>query len=499
MIPVSRTSLPSWWAIASLLGLSACVSAPPRSVSHVASVAPSPAEPWTPPPGAGAPLKPNEAKPAVRPDPTDPVRKIERLFLADVVELALESSPLTKASWAQARAAAATVGSARGRYLPTLSVDATGGPSQVISANPARLPPDRSVLNTSASLQWLLFDFGARGGAMTAAREGMFAADLSHNAMVQNVVLEAESAYFTYQAYRGLLQASQATVQTAQTNLAAAQRRHDVGLATIADVLQAQTALAQAQLTEQTAEGNVQAARASLALAIGVTPNAAFEAGDEPESTQTYTITESVDSLIARAERSRPDVAAARALARQSEAQVRVARSLTLPTMIFGATTGRSFANIPALEGRTYGLSVGFSFPIFNGLTRQYDVVAAQENAAAAVARADLARLQAAAQVFSSYYALRTAAQRISTATDLLASATRSEEVARGRYAEGVGSVLDLLTAQSALADARAQSVQARWTWYATFAQLARDAGVLDTRGGMRLTSTAGPAVRSNP
>ncbi|MEP7346621.1 MAG: TolC family protein, partial [Gemmatimonadaceae bacterium] len=244
---------------------------------------------------------------------------------------------------------------------------------------------------------------------------------------------------------------------------------------------------------------NVQTARASLALAMGIEPNASFEAADEPEIQQTYTITESVDSLIARAVRSRPDVAAARAFARQSEAQVRVARSLTLPSITMGATTGRSFANIPALEGRTYGLTVGISVPIFSGFTRQYDVVAARENAAAAVARADQTRLEAAAQVFSSYYALRTAAQRIATAADLLASATRSEEVARGRYAEGVGSVLDLLTAQAALADARAQAVQARWTWYATFAQLARDAGVLDTRGAMRLTNTAGPAVRSNP
>jgi outer membrane protein TolC len=295
------------------------------------------------------------------------------------------------------------------------------------------------------------------------------------------------------------LQAAQAALQTAKTNLSAAARRHDVGLATIADVLQAQTAVAQAQLTEQTAESNVYAARASLAVAIGLEPNANSEAGEEPESAQSFAITESVDSLIARAVRSRPDVAAARAVARQSEAQVRVARSLTLPSLTMGATTGRSFANIPTLEGRTYGLTFGVSVPIFSGLSRQYDVVAAQENAAAAVARADQLRLQAAAQVFSSYYALRTAAQRITTANDLLASATRSEEVARGRYAEGVGSVLDLLTAQTALGDARAQAVEARWTWYATFAQLARDAGVLDTRGAMRFSNASGGPLRSHP
>jgi hypothetical protein len=50
-----------------------------------------------------------------------------------------------------------------------------------------------------------------------------------------------------------------------------------------------------------------------------------------------------------------------------------------------------------------------------------------------------------------------------------------------------------LLTAQSALADARAQSVQSRWTWYATLAQLSHDAGVLGPRGEPNLSLTAKP------
>jgi len=66
--------------------------------------------------------------------------------------------------------------------------------------------------------------------------------------------------------------------------------------------------------------------------------------------------------------------------------------------------------------------------------------------------------------------------------------------VARGRYAEGVGSIIDLLTTQSALADARAQAIQSRWTWYFALAQLARDAGVLGTRGEPNLTLTPAPA-----
>jgi outer membrane protein TolC len=78
---------------------------------------------------------------------------------------------------------------------------------------------------------------------------------------------------------------------------------------------------------------------------------------------------------------------------------------------------------------------------------------------------------------------LKTAADRVRTAADLLASATESESVARGRYREGVGSIVDLLIAQSALADSRAQDAQARWQWHSSLAQLAHDVGVLGLHG----------------
>ncbi|NCO69578.1 MAG: TolC family protein, partial [Acidobacteria bacterium] len=64
-------------------------------------------------------------------------------------------------------------------------------------------------------------------------------------------------------------------------------------------------------------------------------------------------------------------------------------------------------------------------------------------------------------------------------ARDLLASAEQSERVALGRYKEGVGSFLDLLAAQSALANARALEVQARAGWLLAVAQLTRDIGLM--------------------
>ncbi len=477
-------------AILTFLLTASC--SPPKTIGGEPSVAPTPSKEWpaAKPTGASKPFNSTETDRANRGAviPSDVSTRMDRLSISDVVDLALGNSPQTRNTWAQARAAAAAFGSAQGHLLPSLELDGVGGPQKAISSNPAIFPTQRSTFTTSLNLSYLLLDFGQRGGAMQAAHEALFAADLTHNATVQSVVLQAEDAYFTYQASRGLYDAADTATRTAQTNLAAADRRHDVGLATIADVLQARTALSQAKLNEQTAAGNIQAARAQLALSLGLAANSRFDAALDTGTAPVLQLAENVDSIIAKAVRDRPDVAAARALARQAQAQVRQANSVRLPTITLGASEGNTQANIAPLAGNTYALTFGVAIPLFSGFSHEYDVVTAKELAAAAAARAEQTRLSAISQVFTSYYALQTATQRVSTSAELLTSAVQSEEVARGRYAEGVGSILDLLTAQSALADARAQSVLSRWTWYASLAQLSHDAGVLGTRGEPNIT-----------
>ncbi|MDR2112696.1 MAG: TolC family protein, partial [Candidatus Accumulibacter sp.] len=89
---------------------------------------------------------------------------------------------------------------------------------------------------------------------------------------------------------------------------------------------------------------------------------------------------------------------------------------------------------------------------------------------------------QVALEVWTNYQDLVTATQSIRTAADLLASAEQSERVALGRYKAGVGTILDVLNAQSALASARVQRIQAALDWSVSRAALAKAVGTLDSR-----------------
>lgn len=478
-----------------ILVVCGCGTATPR-VDGVAGAPPSPSVPWKPPPGA---MKPEPTITSTTPPaiPADLAQRIQRLTLADIVDLALRNNPATRVSWAQARAAADLFGSARGQYYPT--VDGSASLSRTRTPATSNRPAgERTEYGPSISLDYLLFDFGGRSGSVERARQSLFAANLTHNATLQNTVFQAEATYFTYMATAALLGAERSAITEARANLTAAEQRNAVGLATIADVLQARTALSQEQLNFETIQGNLQAARGSLAAAVGLPANLPFDLEPLPASIPVGTISQSVDSVINAALLNRPDLASARAEAASAAAQVRVARAAELPSLLLGGNAGRTYSVPQAFSGPSYGLTLGLSIPIFNGFSRQYEVAAAKAQAEAVSALADQTRQQVITQVFISYYTLQTAAQRVTTSDDLLASATQSVQVAAGRYREGVGSIIDLLTAQSALANARAQQVQSRWQWYTSLAQLARDAGVLGLRGETPF-SFAADSVMSPP
>ena len=111
------------------------------------------------------------------------------------------------------------------------------------------------MITPSVTLNYLVFDFGGRTGRVEGARQQLLAAGFTHNAAIQDVVLQIQVAYFQYLANRSLLDAQRTTLAEAQANLEAAEERRRVGLATIADVLQARTAASQAQLDLQIDRG----------------------------------------------------------------------------------------------------------------------------------------------------------------------------------------------------------------------------------------------------
>jgi len=410
--------------------------------------------------------------------PEDLLKPGATITLAKVVDIALQNNPLTRASYLAARSASDLFGSKHAAYYPSLDLAASFNRSKNTSTDPV-LGAVENIYGPEVTLGYLLLDLGGRSANVEDARQGLIAADWSHNATIQNVVLGVETAYVDYLDAKAQLEASQVTLKQAQVVLDAATTRHDAGLATIAEVLQAKTAFSQAQLSFQTADGAVLALRGGLATAMGLPANTPYDVGTLPSEVPLERVAGVVEELIANAEAHRPDLASARALADKATAHVRAVRSDGLPNLSLNASAGRSYIDPYAGKSpvNSWSATALVSFPLFTGFANTFDLRKAREDAGVARAQADLLEQQVVLQVWQSYYSLKTATQLVKTSRDLLASAEQSERVALGRYKEGVGTIIDLLTAQAALAGARAQEIQARSSFYVALAQLAHDTG----------------------
>jgi len=418
-----------------------------------------PSTPWTP----TVTQKVETPAPASTPEISGPIT------LDRVIDIALENNPQTREAWLRARSAEAALGSERSAYLPDVDLNATL----------AHTNTSHGSFGPSLALTYLLFDFGGREARVEQARQTLIAADFLHNQVIQDVILRVEQAYYQYLAAKALLDAQQATLSQRRTTLDAAEARHNAGVATIADVLQARTAVSQAQLTYDTIEGNLRAIEGALATAMGISPTTKVDAGVLPADVPADELSGAIDELIMQAQTMRPELAAARAVAERAEARIREVRAEGLPSITASASTGVTWFS-DGDNTTPHAASIGLRFPLFTGYRNTYDVRRAQIEAE--LAREEVRDLsqQISLDVWTSYYALRTARQRLTTSRDLLASAQQSADVARARYREGVGTIVDVLTAEAVLQDARAQEVRARSDWFLAVAQLAHDTGRLN-------------------
>lgn len=403
------------------------------------------------------------------------------LSLVQLVDVALRSNPSTREAWSYARAAAAQVGAKRSLYFPVIEVD-----GQVQRQKQATVGGQFTFLQTtygpSVAASWLLFDFGGREADVEEATRALYAADWTHNAAIQDVVLSVAQAYYGYLNSKALVIARQANLDEARRSLDAADERHRAGVATIADVLQAKTSASQIELQLQDTQGQLQIIRGALATAVGVPANIPVEVGQLPEELPLDMVKKSVDELIDRAVAERPDLAASRFTALAAQSKIRSVAAEGLPKLALNANGNRTFystPNVPDPFSTNYSGAVLLRIPVFTGFDVAYRTQKAKEEAEALKAGAERLEDRVILDVWSSYYAVQTATQRIATTRDLLASALQSADVAAGRYKAGVGSIIDLLTAQSALADARAQEVQARSLWFLAMAELAHATGAL--------------------
>ena len=400
------------------------------------------------------------------------------LNLSQVVEAALCNNPQTQQAYATARVQAAQLGIAKSAYLPTLD-DKIGTNVNINTPELASRSNPYSNLTNSLVASYLLYDFGSRDANLESARQLLQAASATQNSVVQSVLLNAIQAFYQVQANIASLMAANESEIASKESFKAAQARYLAGVSTPADQLQAQTLFAQNTLTRITAEGTLKTSYGTLANVMGLVANTTIKLVPSLMVQPLDSIEQDINILIEQAQNRRPDLMASEAQLKAAQAAIESSRAASKPTV--SVSLSNSFSDgsrISNADNSAVGLSI--SIPIFGGYAPTYRIRAAEANADLRSAVRDQLRLQISLDVWSAYQNLRTSNESIRAVAVLVSSAEESSRVALGRYKAGVGNIIDTLNAQSTLASARQQQIQANLNWNIARSALAQSIGGLD-------------------
>ena len=407
------------------------------------------------------------------------------LTLTEAVAMAERNAVGVVRAQGDARNANAGVRSALGAFIPSLSLNA-GATKRLGSTSTTRVEngqvitvapdPWSSNLGLSAGLE--LFDGGQRFFDLGQARSNKVSAQVGQTTAIWQAALAAKQAFFDVQAARESQTAATAQLDQAQQQRTVAVAKTRAKASTRSDSLRAEIQVRSAELAVLQAQTDKASADAALARAVGSLEPVTAANADTLESGALAMDDAALATLVEDA----PSVRGARAQLDAARSAQRSTWTSYLPTVNAtwsrsGTGTGGTPAFGPDDLDYNASLRLGLSFPLFDQFNREARVT----QASVAVANADAAlrdaRLAARQSLTDGLGAFKGAAQRVASQAATVEAAVEDLRVQQQRYAVGGSTLLDVLTSQTQLDQARRDLIRARYDRRVAKAQLEALAG----------------------
>ena len=458
--------------------IAGCVQAPPP---------PSSTTEWTAPADA---QKPDKVWEAVRAE--TPADLTKPLTLSEIADLALHNNASTSKAWHEARAASEQVRFAQGYFMPNITAGA-GMTRTVTAAHPEKFDQNNLAYGPGVQLSYLVFNFGGgRSAAVEQALQTVYASNFAFNQALQDTLLSAELAYYRVITAQAAVDATTTNALDTKAILEAATERRNAGIGVDLEVLQAQSLYDQALYAQANAEGLQKISRGLLAQAVGLpsdtTLQIATPAADLPASLSDQDMRRFTDAALAR----RPDLAALRASLAAREAAIKVANASRWPSLYLNGSINRNYYGLYGLSNRdssadewSYVGGVSVKWNLFDGFQTLSTKRTAEAQADATRAQLKQAELGASTEIWTRFHNYETALRLQAFSLSSLSSATAAWQLAMDSYKSGVKSLLDVLSAEAQLAQARSQQIVARQEVFTALANLAHATGIIEKGGSL--------------
>lgn len=396
--------------------------------------------------------------------------------LVDLIDAGLRNNPTTRSTWEQARAAAASLGIAESMWLPSLTAQMTAGYWRYpFPAPQAPIALAGTTVYPTMNLNWTIFDYG-RSAEVDSSIQQLFAANHTLNRNHQDVAFKIQQAFYGLIAAKARVTAGEATLKQSTRNADSIRKQMENGLATQPEFLMAAQDQARAAYELQGLHGVVMEKEAELAEAMGLRPDmqlhtVPLEKHDLPADSE-----HSADDIIDSALQNRPDLAARLATLRSKDAEIRKAEANYWPQLSLALQGGWKLWNYHNAEQTTQQVGyeqvstsqplmsagVSMNWNLFEGFSGINSVKSAEAKRNAAQADFDALQLKIMKEVWKSYADFKTSIRKREFAIAMLKASEKSYDGALKSYEQGVATVIELITAERNLAQARYTEIDSR-------------------------------------
>ncbi|MCY7334289.1 MAG: TolC family protein [Pseudanabaena sp. CAN_BIN31] len=391
--------------------------------------------------------------------------KTKPVTLAEVLELVEKTS----SDWIQARIAIdrarASLQEAESGRSPTATATAQysysaqtqlGGPSTPQSTTTT------NPLTATVGINYNIFDSGVNDSTIRAAENNLRIAESNLRQASQTIRLSIVTAYYNLQNADETIRIRRKAVENAEKSLKDTKARERAGVGTKFDMLQSEVQLANAKQDLLNAEATQLVARRELSRQLNYPATIEITAADKIVPVAEWKLPVEETILLAVRNRAELDIRKLEREVAGDRANTSLARLGPQVTVFANVNSNSDFLNNGGGLGRA-GFQVGarLNWDFFDGGRAAAQVDQFKADQATAESRFEQSARQARYDVEESYINQRSRFQQIETATKAVQQAEEALRLARLRLDAGVGTQLEVITAESDFTRADVNRVQA--------------------------------------
>lgn len=407
--------------------------------------------------------------------------------LGDLFDIALHNNPSTKSTWSEARAAAAAYGESLSSYMPTFDFDAQFNANREgfifhDGDSTAFLMNNQIQYGPIITLSYLLYDSGERKSKASKYFWALQKSNFLHNENVQNVMKTVADNYYTYISAQAQYEADIEDLKDAEESYKAASDKYKAGILAVTDMLQAKTNYLQKKVNLTNQKNIKENTYVSLITTLSIPSNTCLNLKGFPKEILPCPFKEDFAFLFKIAKKCRGEYLAAKANVLSAEKDLAMVKAEVFPKLALTANGGEYWYQDGYQDKGNYNIQLDFTIPIFAGYYYRNQIKNKKALLSDAKAQLYETELTVVEQVRTAMNDLTSSKEKIEDTKSYLEAAEIEYNAMFKRYKHGIVTILDLLSSQAFLADARAQHITAQKEYYCSIISLSFATGVLSTQ-----------------